>query len=92
MAHEETFFVVIGVDEPAGDAIRIATMHFAGIGVKNINSLCSYDEPFFSHFLRNRSLSPLCPLFNLCPFRGKPVFLFPAFRFFRNSHFHIAAF
>ena len=31
MAHEEAFFVVVGVDEPAGDAICAVAVAFAGI-------------------------------------------------------------
>ena len=30
----ETFFVVVGVDEPAGDAVGVVAADFAGVGVQ----------------------------------------------------------
>lgn len=39
MADEEAFFVVIGIDEPAGDAFGSAGADFAGVGVKNVPPL-----------------------------------------------------
>ena len=39
MANEEGFFVVVGVDEPAGDAIGVVAADFAGVGVEDIHSV-----------------------------------------------------
>jgi hypothetical protein len=36
VADEETFFVVVGVDEPAGDLIRGVADDFAGLRFENI--------------------------------------------------------
>ena len=39
MAHEEAFFVVVGVDEPAGDAVSAVAAHLAGVGVKHVHAV-----------------------------------------------------
>ena len=39
VADEEAFFVVVGVDEPAGDRIRIASPHFTGLGMEHIDAV-----------------------------------------------------
>ena len=36
---EEAFFVVVGVDEPAGDPIYTVAADFAGIGVEHIHAV-----------------------------------------------------
>ena len=36
MAHEEAFLVVVGVDEPAGDALGPVAADFAGVGVEHV--------------------------------------------------------
>ena len=36
MADEEAFFVVVGVNEPAGDAVGSVAAHFAGVRVKHV--------------------------------------------------------
>ena len=38
---EEAFFVVVGVDEPAGDAFGAVAADFAGVGVKDIHTVDS---------------------------------------------------
>ena len=37
MTDEETLFVVVGVDEPAGDAVGAVADDFAGLGFENID-------------------------------------------------------
>jgi hypothetical protein len=39
MADEETFFVVIGVDELAGDAVGVVAVDLAGVGWKTSATL-----------------------------------------------------
>src|ERR1700683_646121 len=39
MAHEEAFFVVIGVDEPASDAVGVIAADFTGVGVEDVDSV-----------------------------------------------------
>ncbi|MBL0038642.1 MAG: hypothetical protein IPP36_08640 [Nitrosomonadales bacterium] len=39
MADEEAFFVVVGVDEPAGDAFGAVAADFAGVGVEDIHAV-----------------------------------------------------
>ena len=39
MADEEAFFVVVGVDEPAGDAVGTIAAHLASIGVEDIHAV-----------------------------------------------------
>ena len=39
MANEEALLVVVGVDEPAGDSIRIVTSNLALRGVEDIDAL-----------------------------------------------------
>ena len=39
MADEEAFFVVVGVDEPAGDAFGAVAADFAGVGVENVHAV-----------------------------------------------------
>ncbi len=36
VANEETLFVVVGVDEPTGDAVGSVAADFAGIGMKDV--------------------------------------------------------
>ena len=36
MADEEAFFVVVGVDEPAGDFAGVAGSDFAGLGMEDV--------------------------------------------------------
>ena len=35
LAHEETLFVVVAIDEPAGDVVGLGAADFAGGGVEN---------------------------------------------------------
>ena len=44
MANEETLLVVIGVDEPAGDALGVVAADVAGIGVEDIDAV-EFDLP-----------------------------------------------
>ena len=39
MAHEEAFLVVVGIDEPAGDAVGVVASDFAGVGVENVHTV-----------------------------------------------------
>jgi len=39
VADEEGFFVVVGVDEPAGDAFGAIRADFAGVGVEHIHAV-----------------------------------------------------
>ena len=39
VAHEEALFVVVGVDEPAGDPIRSVGADFAGLRMKDIHAV-----------------------------------------------------
>ena len=39
MADEEAFFVVVGVDEPAGDAFGTVAADFAGVGVEYVHTV-----------------------------------------------------
>ena len=39
MADEEAFFVVVGVDEPAGDAFGAVGADFAGVGVEYVHAV-----------------------------------------------------
>jgi len=39
VADEEAFFVVVGVDEPAGDAFGAVGSDFAGLGVEDIDAV-----------------------------------------------------
>jgi hypothetical protein len=39
VANEEALFVVVSVDEPAGDAISIVADDFAGLGFENIDAI-----------------------------------------------------
>ena len=39
MTDEEAFFVVVGVDEPAGDAVGAVGADFSGAGVEDVNPL-----------------------------------------------------
>ncbi len=38
MTNEEAFFVVVGVDEPAGDAVGAVAAYFAGGGVEHVDA------------------------------------------------------
>ena len=39
MADEEALFVVVGVDEPAGDPIGTVAADFAGVGVEHVHAV-----------------------------------------------------
>ena len=39
MADEEALFVVVGVDEPAGDAVGAVADDFAGVGFEDVDSV-----------------------------------------------------
>lgn len=39
MTDEEAFFVVVGVDEPAGDAVSSVAADFSGVRMKNIDAV-----------------------------------------------------
>ena len=39
MADEEALFVVVGVDEPAGDAFGAVAADFAGLGVEDVDAV-----------------------------------------------------
>ena len=39
MADEEAFFVVIGVDEPAGDFVGVAALDFAELRLEDVHSV-----------------------------------------------------
>ena len=39
VAHEEAFLVVVGIDEPAGDAVGVVAADFAGVGVENVHAV-----------------------------------------------------
>ena len=39
MTDEEALFVVVRVDEPAGDAIGAVAAHFAGVGVEHVDAV-----------------------------------------------------
>ena len=39
MADEEAFFVVVGVDQPAGDTVGTVAADFSGVGMKNIDAV-----------------------------------------------------
>ena len=39
MTDEEAFFVVVGVDEPAGDAFGAVAADFTGVGVENVHAV-----------------------------------------------------
>ena len=45
MAHEEAFLVVVGVNEPAGDAVGTVATDFSGAGVKDIDALHFHAQP-----------------------------------------------
>src|SRR5689334_4949408 len=36
VAYEEAFFVVVGVNEPAGDSLRAVAANFAGVGMEYV--------------------------------------------------------
>ena len=44
MAHEETFLVVVRVDEPGGDALGVAGADVAGVGVEHVDAIDLDDE------------------------------------------------
>jgi len=44
MADEETLLIIVGVYEPAGDAIDIATLHFARLGLEDVHAIHFYTE------------------------------------------------
>lgn len=39
MEHEEALFVVVGVDEPAGDALGAVAPDLAGVRVENVDAV-----------------------------------------------------
>ena len=39
MAHEEALLVVVGIDEPAGDAVGAVTADLAGVGVEHVDAM-----------------------------------------------------
>lgn len=39
MAHEEAFFVVVGVDEPTGNAVGAVADHFASLGLEHVHTV-----------------------------------------------------
>ena len=39
VANEEAFFVVVGVDEPAGDAVGTVAADFAGVGMEHVDAV-----------------------------------------------------
>ena len=39
VADEEALLVVVGVDEPAGDAVRAVAAHLAGVGVEDVDAV-----------------------------------------------------
>jgi hypothetical protein len=41
VADEEAFFVVVGVDEPAGDAFGAVAADFAGVWVEDVDTVDS---------------------------------------------------
>ncbi len=44
MADEEAFFVVVRVDEPAGDAVGVAAFDLAGLRFEDIDSVAQCPE------------------------------------------------
>jgi len=44
VADEEAFFVVIGIDEPAGDAVGVVAADFAAVGVEDVDAV-EFDLP-----------------------------------------------
>ena len=44
MADEEALLVVIGIDEPAGDAVGAVAPHFTGVGVEDVHALDPYPD------------------------------------------------
>jgi len=39
VTHKEAFFVVVGVDAPAGDAVGVVAAHLAGVGVEHVHAV-----------------------------------------------------
>ena len=39
VAHEEALFVVVGIDEPAGDAVSVVAADFTGVGVEHVDAV-----------------------------------------------------
>ena len=39
MANEEAFFVIVGVDEPTGDAFSTIAAYFAGVGMEHVHAV-----------------------------------------------------
>jgi len=39
MADEETLFVVVSIDEPAGNGVGVIAADFAGVGMKDIDAV-----------------------------------------------------
>ncbi len=39
VADEEAFLVIIGIDEPGGDAIRVVRTDVAGIGIEHVDAI-----------------------------------------------------
>ena len=71
VADEEAFFVVIGVDEPAGDAVGAVADDLAGVGVEDIHAVDLHAQ--LAVLLRqDRSMSGSPKMTNRLPL---PVFL-----------------
>ena len=51
MADEEALAVVVGVDEPAGDAVRIVAADLAGLRVEHVHALEAHPHPVPFHLL-----------------------------------------
>ena len=39
MPDEETFFVVVGVNEPTGDSVGVVAANLAGVGMEDIDAI-----------------------------------------------------
>ncbi len=52
VADEEAFFVVVGVDEPAGDFVGVAGADVAGLGMKDIDAV-EFDLQLIFYSLSN---------------------------------------
>ena len=56
VADEEAFFVVVGVDEPAGDAVGAVADDFAGLGFENVHAV--HLDAQLAVFLRDECRCP----------------------------------
>ena len=48
VADKEALFVVVGIDEPAGDAIGAVAAHLAGVGVEDVDAVDFHADLFVS--------------------------------------------